>query len=137
MSLRWDVDRARLDPEFADDVDAVFGADEASWVVHYGWRSREEQAALYRRHLAGGPLAAPPGRSPHEHGLAVDFHEEIDGRADYTVGPHWRRIMAAVDAHPRLHGGWHFPPVAPADDDHVQAVKWYQVRHDLIAAGTW
>lgn len=38
-------------------------------------RSREEQKRLYARYKAGkGPVAAPPGRSKHEHGLAVDIN---------------------------------------------------------------
>jgi peptidoglycan LD-endopeptidase CwlK len=38
-----------------------------------GTRSYEEQAELYRKHKAGGPLAAPPGRSNHNFGIAFDI----------------------------------------------------------------
>lgn len=40
-----------------------------------GWRSMASQAALYAAYLAGVPgqaPAAPPGRSNHEYGLAID-----------------------------------------------------------------
>lgn len=38
-----------------------------------GLRSFEEQAELYRKYKAGGPLAAPPGRSNHNYGIAFDI----------------------------------------------------------------
>jgi len=38
-----------------------------------GTRSYEEQAELYRKYKAGGPLAAPPGRSNHNFGIAFDI----------------------------------------------------------------
>lgn len=45
-------------------------------VVTSGYRSRATQARLYRRFLAGAQglyNVQPPGRSQHEHGLAVDL----------------------------------------------------------------
>jgi hypothetical protein len=44
----------------------------AAWIIS-GWRSRAQQEALYARYLAGGNLAARPGTSKHEKGLAVDW----------------------------------------------------------------
>lgn len=38
-----------------------------------GTRSFEEQAELYRKYKAGGPLAAPAGKSNHNYGLAFDI----------------------------------------------------------------
>lgn len=38
-----------------------------------GTRSYEEQAELYKKYKAGGPLAAPPGRSNHNFGIAFDI----------------------------------------------------------------
>jgi peptidoglycan L-alanyl-D-glutamate endopeptidase CwlK len=40
--------------------------------VTSGTRSFAEQDELYKKHLAGGPLAAPPGKSNHNFGLAFD-----------------------------------------------------------------
>lgn len=37
-------------------------------------RTRAEQAEAYRKYLNGGSYAAKPGQSPHEPGLAADFH---------------------------------------------------------------
>ena len=41
--------------------------------VTSGMRSYEEQAELYRKYRAGGPVAAPPGKSNHNFGLAFDI----------------------------------------------------------------
>jgi peptidoglycan L-alanyl-D-glutamate endopeptidase CwlK len=38
-----------------------------------GTRTFEEQEALYEKHLQGGPLAARPGYSNHNYGLAFDL----------------------------------------------------------------
>lgn len=40
--------------------------------VTSGMRSYAEQAELYKKYLAGGPIAAPPGKSNHNFGLAFD-----------------------------------------------------------------
>jgi peptidoglycan L-alanyl-D-glutamate endopeptidase CwlK len=40
--------------------------------VTSGLRSYEEQEELYRKYKAGGPVAAPPGESNHNFGLAFD-----------------------------------------------------------------
>jgi len=46
-------------------------------VIVSGYRTYDEQAELYRLYLAGlGNLAAPPGTSEHEFGLAADVHTE-------------------------------------------------------------
>lgn len=141
MSVRWAVDRAELDPEFAADVDELFRADDDAWVIHYGFRSAEVQGRLYAQgRTTPGPIVtnAPPGHSPHEFGLAVDFHAAQDGAAAYDhTTPAWHRIMAKVDAHPRLHGGWKFPPAAPPDFDHIQAVSWFKKREQLRLEGKW
>lgn len=44
-----------------------------------GYRTYAEQAALYAKYQAGGNIAAKPGQSQHEKGLAVDAL--IDGQA--------------------------------------------------------
>jgi hypothetical protein len=46
-------------------------------VIVSGYRTYAEQAELYRLYLAGlGNLAALPGTSSHERGLAADVHTE-------------------------------------------------------------
>jgi hypothetical protein len=61
-----------------------------------GYRSYTEQAELYRRYLDGtGNLAAPPGRSNHNHGDAVDMtrdcapHMRAQGLVTPVPGEPW------------------------------------------------
>lgn len=42
-------------------------------VVTSGYRSLAKQRQLYNRYRRGGPLAAAPGNSAHNYGLAVDI----------------------------------------------------------------
>ena len=46
-----------------------------SGTVTSGVRSSEKQAQLYQDYISGRSsiIAAPPGRSAHEYGLAIDF----------------------------------------------------------------
>lgn len=50
---------------------------------HY--RSIDKQRQLYQEHQQGGPLAAPPGKSYHNYGLAVDLYIIEDGEVDYST----------------------------------------------------
>lgn len=140
--ITWDVPKDNLDPEFAADVEKLLGEDLSSWIVYFGYRSCEEQERLYQNYLNGGPLAAPPGESAHQCGLAVDVVLEIGGREIWdTTNPAWQRLWDMVKVHPRLHSGHEFPvethgKVGP-DDDHIQAVKWIQKREELKASGKW
>lgn len=42
-------------------------------VLTSGYRSLRKQAELYDAYKKGGPLAAAPGKSAHNYGLAVDI----------------------------------------------------------------
>lgn len=120
MSISWRVNRSLLDPAFAADVDELLAQDEGDWFVTYGFRTRAEQAALYAAHLAGGPLAAPPGSSAHEVGRAVDVTLVENGvdQWDYQ-SPSWRRLVEKVKAYPRLHS-----LDDKGDTDHIEEVNW-------------
>jgi hypothetical protein len=61
------------------------------WIIS-GWRSRAQQAALYARYLSGsGNLAARPGTSKHERGLAVDWGGDVGlyQRLARSLGAHF------------------------------------------------
>lgn len=134
MSIRWKVDRTLLKAPFAEDVDTLLMQDPASWVVTYGFRTRDEQAALYALWLKwledhpgadpkDGPRAAPPGMSAHEAGLAVDVTLVNNGKDDWNYkGADWLRLVAAVEAHPRLHS-----LTGIGDTDHIEAVHWKDI----------
>src|SRR5712664_3606753 len=76
------TDRGRVVPQFNQqfgdrlqrgltDAEAATGG-RAS--LSSGYRTPEEQAALYQRYQQGGPLAAPAGRSRHQFGTAADLN---------------------------------------------------------------
>lgn len=58
-----------LQPFFVARLACLFGRVDGLWIVS-GFRTRAEQAALYAQKPG---LAAPPGRSNHELGLAADL----------------------------------------------------------------
>lgn len=87
--------------------------------VRSGFRSFQEQQQLYAAYLAGvGNLAAPPGASMHNFGLATD-------------GPHWRRrnpekfgITFPIGPEP-----WHAEP--------FEAKQWAAGMNPDSGAGLW
>jgi hypothetical protein len=127
MPLSWAGHRVGLEPEFADDCDTCIGALPWNFTCYYGVRSAELQAKLHDAYLEDplhAPRAAPPDKSAHVKGLAIDLELIVGGRTvwDYSHQG-WKDLHAAVDAHPRLHGGWKFKS-GPSDDDHVEKVAW-------------
>lgn len=72
-----------------------------------GWRSYEAQAALYNDYINGVPgqaPAAPPGRSNHEKGLAIDLSPSRTTGAERAAG-------AAFDLRwPMSYEPWHVEP---------------------------
>lgn len=77
-----------------------------------GFRSSAQQASLYARYLAGtGNLAAPPGRSRHERGLAIDHAPNSTASMRRTAsgfGLHYpvrREPWHVEPIHIRDHGG--------------------------------
>ena len=134
MSVRWQVAHDQLSPPFYEDVNTLLVESAYAWAVTFGFRSIEEQAALYKKHLAGGPLAAPPGQSAHNYGLAVDVAILLpSGKLSWDEsGPEFPWLWEAVRQSPRMHSGHSF-----ADDDHVQATSWQAKRIALKASGEW
>lgn len=122
--LNWGkVDPKRLNAAFRADVEEFLGASPYSWWVTYGYRSLDEQAVLHAKYLAGGPRAAPAGRSAHNFGLAVDVVLD-DPKPGFqplwdTQLAGWLWLKAKSIAHPRLRTGWKY-----ADFGHLEAVDW-------------
>lgn len=131
----WSGYDAKLEPGFKADVDALLTADRSVWVVTYGRRTRDEQALLYANWLKWldenpkadpktGPRAAPPGLSAHECGLAVDFALLLGTKRNWAYASNdWRRIVAAIRAHPRLHS-----LDGIGDTDHAERVHWQEFK---------
>lgn len=61
---------AGINPEFLSRVQAMIAAAPGKVSIGSGFRTRAQQAALFK---AKPTLAAPPGRSNHEKGTAIDF----------------------------------------------------------------
>jgi hypothetical protein len=116
----WKCSKDGLQPQFLADVEALLGGSEYEWHVMYGYRSLAEQDVLYQKHLKGGPLAAAPGHSAHNFGLAVDVQLITDEDADWNEhDAGWVWLFDAVANAPRLHSGKAF-----GDDDHIERVDW-------------
>lgn len=131
--LTWRADPSLLDPVFRADVEAFLGGSKYSWYVLSGFRSMEEQRVLweaYRFHH--GPRAAPPGRSAHNYGLAVDVVLDADAEKPGlqpswdTKLPAWLWLKAASIPRPRIRGGWRF-----GDWPHLQSTRWTGARYPV------
>lgn len=92
-----------LGPFFVARLNCLFDRVPGLWVIS-GLRSRAEQAALYERKPH---LAAPPGHSNHELGLAADlgFPGEAGERAAHATAPGCRLEF------PVPYESWHVEPV--------------------------
>ena len=134
--ITWKVDRSLLKEPFASNVDALLSADPADWIVTSGYRSPDEQTALYAEGRDNqGNIVTPSavvtnakaGQSAHNAGLAVDVTLVKDGKDDWDVrDPDWQRMIAAVRAAPDLHSGADFPT---PDTDHIEAYRWKAIRN--------
>ncbi len=77
------VSRINLDllyPPFVQALLDLLSEAQGYNVVYFatsGFRSVEDQRALYDKYLAGGPRAAPAGLSAHNYGLAVDLARRL------------------------------------------------------------
>lgn len=122
--------REGVDAALADELDAILGAAPYAYFAIWGRRTREEQAALYKAHLAGGPVAAPPGWSPHEYGYAVDVCVDQDItrpglQPSWDIrhpGWSWLRDNFPI-SHPTLLSGWHFGG-RRVDPPHIERRGW-------------
>jgi len=88
-----------------------------------GRRSRAEQERLYALYLAGGNLAAKPGSSLHELGLAADL-QRVDvslswGHVHYTAAAYGLRFpIPGEEWHCELEPSWVDPaPALPEVED--------------------
>lgn len=124
------VDPLMLDPQFRQDVEGMLGRSPFAWTVTSGFRSLVEQRVLWDKYQAGGARAAPPGKSAHNFGLAVDV--ALDGDPDRPglqpdwkpdPGDGWYWLRDAIRPHPRLHHGSSF-----GDWPHIERYVWKHHR---------
>jgi len=111
-------DTAGLNPAYAQRLNAFAGAVGQDYHVKpgHGYRSYAKQASLYAKYLAGqGNLAAPPGRSMHNFGLATD-------------GPHW------AGRNPGLFGIV-FPLLGKGEPWHAEMAGARQIAKGMVPDG--
>ena len=82
---------------------STYGQDIYPAGTQSGYRSYEQQAAMYEAYLNGtGPLAAPPGTSAHEYGTAVDLETPEMRSVIDQIG--WNYGWGKTEAHDEW---WH------------------------------
>jgi hypothetical protein len=96
---------AGLDPMFAYRLSCLFEKVPGLWIVS-GFRTREEQAALFEEKPE---LAAPPGHSMHELGLAADLGYPSDAARNLA---HASAPSCALEF-PVSYEPWHVEPLEP------------------------
>ena len=108
-----------------------------------GYRSSAEQQILYDKYLRGeGPLAAKPGSSNHNHGLAIDLSYGSDEVRQWALANAHRYGLAF----PLLAQGedWHIEPMGLRDGSFVANSSWggmgtgeYQITYqDQLGEGS-
>lgn len=129
MAVIWRVDKEKLRVGFRYEVNKLLEESPYTWVVLSGYRSLEEQQVLWEKYKAGGPRAAPPGKSAHNFGLAVDVvldgdPEKVGLQPDWnTSHPGWQWLFEAIAAHPDLYSGRSFN-----DASHIEKHGWDPAR---------
>ena len=92
-------------------MEAFFEASGGRLSVVSGYRSVEEQQALWDASDKTGTWVAAPGKSNHNHGVAVDLGFETDDATDWAHANAARfGLMFPMDYEP-----WHIEPVGVRD----------------------
>lgn len=73
-------------------------------LIYSGRRTYSEQWNLRKKYLEGGNLAAQPGFSYHNYGLAIDVVPIIAGKADWNSSK-WQEIGRIGEKHGFVWGG--------------------------------
>lgn len=126
MPINWErVDKHQIDQRLVLELERSVGRMACWWWVLSGYRSLEEQRILYRKYLAGGPKAAPPGKSAHNFRWAVDLVLDTDPnrpglQPSWNVKLYWWLLLKkVVNANPYLRHGSDF-----GDWPHVEWRNW-------------
>lgn len=131
MAVFWrNIDKSILNPVFLADVDKFLTDSPFDWYVLEGRRSFVRSEELWKAYVAGtGPRAAPPGKSAHNFGLAIDVVLDADPdkpglQASWNIKlAGWLWLKLASIKHPRLKNGWSF-----SDWPHIEKYKWEQFK---------
>jgi D-alanyl-D-alanine carboxypeptidase len=106
-----------LQPDFADRAKQwIQGMRDAGYnpVLHFGYRSPEEQQVLYQKHLAGGPQAVAPPMSYHTYGRAFDWvNQDAKGNLEWNNDK-------AYQFGQKLARNYNLTGIGAGDNDHIQ-----------------
>jgi muramidase (phage lysozyme) len=126
-----------MDPDFASRLQAFLAAaNDAGFNIQpgSGYRSYEEQAKLYADYKAGKPgqaRAAAPGKSQHNHGLAMDLDYSNGDRAAMVAWAHANASRFGL-YFPMDDEDWHIQPLGGKATDKARPTSY---REQLSAAG--
>lgn len=127
------VNTAEIDAEFLADVVALLTEIDESFYITTGWRDEAVELAGYQKWLAdpSQPKFTDPANSAH---VGANFPDGKSRAVDVTLvrgsadvwdyrDPAWRALVAAVLAHPRLHGLDNI-----GDTDHIEKLHFERDR---------
>lgn len=130
------VDCSLIDDGFLSDFTGVLDTLPDRWVITCGWRDGAVEKAGHDAWLAdpSKPKFTNPDNSAHVganfpdgKSRAADVTLVVDGADVWDVNhPSWQAFLAAVLAHPRLHG-----LSSIGDYDHAEKLHW---QRDKIGA---
>ena len=110
-----------LQPDFADRAKQwIQGMRDAGYnpVLHFGYRSPEEQQVLYQKYLAGGNKAVAPPMSYHTYGRAFDWVNQ-GPKGDLQ----WNNDKA-YEFGQKLATKYGLTGIGAGDNDHIQDVNY-------------
>lgn len=105
---------AGMDPGFSSALRQLIADAPGKVTVTSGYRSHAEQAALYKRKPK---LAAPPGKSRHERGMAADLAFESPAVQKWVHDNAYRyglRFPMLTKAPGKKYEPWHVEPIGAA-----------------------
>jgi hypothetical protein len=106
-----------LQPDFADRAKQwIQGMRDAGYnpMLHFGYRSPEEQQVLYQKSLAGGNKAVAPPMSYHTYGRAFDWvNQGPKGDLQWDNDKAYQYGQA-------LAKNYNLTGIGPSDNDHIQ-----------------
>jgi hypothetical protein len=109
-----------LQPDFADRAKQwIQGMRDAGYnpVLHFGYRSPQEQQDLYQKYLAGGNKAVAPPMSYHTYGRAFDWVNQGE------KGLEWNNDKA-YEFGQKLAQNYGLTGIGPSDNDHIQDANY-------------
>jgi hypothetical protein len=112
-SGRLTGDLAGVSPGLRERLDRLAARLDVQIELVSGWRTHREQEVLYDKFLAGvGNLAAPPGLSRHESGMAADAYVKGTALANYPGAVKQARALGLY--FPVNGEAWHVEPIETA-----------------------